>query len=159
MDPGAETCKGLAQLATNWPGADHGQARRQLRERKDGLVGEEARLGQAWDGRPVGPCARRDHGPAEAKGLAGNFNRVRPGESTLPEVDIDAKPSEPSRRVVGTDPGPQPAHPFHDASKIDPHVGRNVYPELCSVANPGGGPGGSDECLGRYAADIEAVAS
>src|SRR6516165_2868868 len=158
MGPGAETGEGLAQLATDWPGADHGQARRQLRERKDGFVGEESRLGQAGDGRPVGPGARRDHGPAEAKGLAGNFNRVQAGESTLPEVDIDAEASEPSRRVVGTDPGPQPAHTLHDASKIDPHAGRNVYPELCGVANLGGGPGGSDQCLGRYAADIEAVA-
>src|SRR6516162_3078518 len=158
MDPGAETGEGLAQLATDGPGADHGQARRQLRERKDGLVGEESRLGQAGDGRPVGPGARRDHGPAEAQGLPANFNRVRTGESTLPEVDIDTEASEPSRRVVGTDPGPQPAHTFHDASKIDSHVGRNLYPELCGVANLGGGPGGSDQCLGRYAADIEAVA-
>src|SRR6516225_2775885 len=158
MDPGAETGKGLAQLATDGPGADHGQARRQLRERKDGFVGEESRLGQARDGRPVGPGARRDYGPAEAKGLAGHLHRVRPGESTLPEVDIDAEASEPSRRVVGTDPGPQPAHTFHDASKIDPRAGRNVYPKLCSVPNLGGGPGGSDQCLGRYAADIEAVA-
>src|SRR6516225_4176297 len=157
MDPGAETGKGLAQLATDGPGADHGQARRQLRERKDGFVGEESRLGQARDGRPVGPGARRDYGPAEAKGLAGNFNRVRPGESTLAEVDIDAEASEPSRRVVGTDYGPQPAHTFHDASEIDPHAGRNVYPELCSVANLGGGPCGPDQCLGRYAADIEAI--
>src|SRR5262249_22717658 len=102
MDPGAETGKGLAQLATDWPGADHGQARRKLGERKDGLVGEEARLGQAGDGRPVGPGARRDHGPAEAKGLAGNCNRVRPSESGLPEVDIDAQASEPGRRVMGT---------------------------------------------------------
>jgi hypothetical protein len=106
MDPGAETGKGLAQLATDGPGADHGHARRQLRERKDGLVGEESRLGQAGDGRPVSPGARRDHGPAEAKGLAGNLHRVRPGKSTLPEVDIDAETSEPSRRVVGTDLGP-----------------------------------------------------
>src|SRR5262249_24512199 len=158
MGPGAETGKGLAQLATDWPGADHGQARRQLRERKDGLVGEESRLGQAGDGWPVGPGARGDHGPPEAKGLAGNFNRVRPGESTLPEVDIDTEASEPSRPAVGTDPGPQPAHPFHDAGKIDPHAGRNVYAELCGVANLGGGPGGSDQRLGRYAADIEAVA-
>src|SRR6516164_1444531 len=158
MDPGAETGKGLAQLATDWPGADHGQARRQLRERKDGLVGEESRLGQAGDGRPVGPGARRDHGPAEAKSLAGNLHRVRPGESTLAEVDIDAEASEPSRRVVGTDAGPQPAHSVHDTSKIDPHAGRNVYPELCSVANLGGDPGGPDQRLGRYAADVEAVA-
>src|SRR5262249_55000061 len=158
MDPGAETRKGLAQLATDWPCADHGQARRQLHERKDGLVGEEARLGKAGDGWLVGPGRRRDHGPAEAQGLAGNFNRVRPGESTLPEVDIDAEASEPSRRVVDTDLGPQPAHAFHDASKIDPHAGRNVYPELCSVANLGGGPGGSEQGLGRYAADIGTVA-
>src|SRR5262245_24948838 len=140
MDLGAETGKGLAQLATDGPRADHGQAWRQLRERKDGLVGEEARLGQAGDGRPVGPGARRDHSPAEAKGLAGNCNRVRPGESTLAEVDIDAEASEPSRGVVATDPGPQPPHPFHDAGKIDPHAGRNVYSELCRVANLGGGP-------------------
>src|SRR6516164_7439478 len=158
MDAGAETGKGLAQLATDGPGADHGQARRQLRERKDRLVGEEPRLGQAGDGRPVGPGARGDHGPAEAQGLAGNFNRVQPGERTLPEVDIDAEASEPTRRVMGTDPGPQPAHTFHHASKIDPHAGRNVYPELCSLANLGGGPGSSDQCLGRYAADVEAVA-
>src|SRR5262249_12607070 len=31
-------------------------------------------------------------------------------------------------------------------------------PELRSVANLGGRPGGSEQCLGRYAADIEAVA-
>src|SRR5262249_36567640 len=144
MDPGAETGKGLAQLATDWPCADHSQARRQLRERKDGLVGEESRLGQAGDGWPIGPGARRNHGSAEAKGLAGNFNGVRPCESTVAEVDIDAEASEPRCRVVGTDPGPQPAHSFHDASKIDPHAGRNAYPELCSVANLDGGPGGSD---------------
>src|SRR5215471_9894036 len=130
MDPGAETGKGLAQLATDWPGADHGQARRQLRERKDGLVGEESCLGQAGDGRPVGPGARRDHGPPKVKCLAGNFNCVWPGESTLPEVDIDAEVAEPGRRVVGTDPGPQPPHALHDGSKIDLHAGRDAYAEL-----------------------------
>src|SRR6516164_8774947 len=133
MDPGAETGEGLAQLATDWPGADHGQARRQPRERKDGLVGEESRLGQAGDGRPLGPGARRDHGPAEAKGLTGNFNRVRPGERTLPEVDIDAEAAEPDRRVMGTDAGPQPPQALHDGWKIDVDAVRNAYPKLPGV--------------------------
>jgi hypothetical protein len=34
-----------------------------------------------------------------------------------------------------------------------------MYPELPSVANLGGGPGGPEQCLGRHAADVEAIAA
>src|ERR687896_102012 len=130
MDPGAETGKGLAELAADRPGADHGQGRGQLREGEDRLMGEEPRLGQAGGGRPVGPRAGGDHRPAEAKGLAGNLHGFRPGESSLPEVDIDAEAAEPGRRVVGTDAGPQPPHALHDGRKIDVDARRDTYAEL-----------------------------
>src|SRR5262249_4566268 len=103
--------------------------------------------------------AGRDHGPAEAKDFAGHLHRVRAGESGLPEVDIDAEAPEPSRRVVGTDPGSQPTHAPHDRGKTDLHAGRDVNPELWSIPNLGGGPGGPEQRLGRHAADVEAIAS
>src|SRR5262249_54432147 len=111
MDPGAETRESLSQLATDRPGADHRQAWRPLREREDGFIGEEACLGQSRNRRPMGARAGRDHGPAEAKGFAGHLHRVRAGERGLPEVDIDAEATEPSRRVVRTDARSQLTHP------------------------------------------------
>ena len=158
MDPGPETGKGLGQLATNRPGADHRQPRRQLRQGEDRLIGEEACLCQSGDRRPMGAGTGGDHGPAEAEWFAGHLHRVRAGERGLPEVDIDAKAAESSRRIVRADAGSQPAHPLHDAGKIDPHAGRNVDPELCGITNLGGDPGGPEQRLGRHATNVKAVA-
>src|SRR5262249_26045170 len=102
MDPGAETRESLSQLATDRPGADHRKALRQLRERENGLIGEEACLGQSRNGRPMGTRARGDHSSAEAECCAGHLYGVRSGEDGLPQIDIDAKAPEPSHRIVRT---------------------------------------------------------
>src|SRR6516165_9362895 len=106
----------------------------------------------------MGAGAGSDNGPAEAECYPAHLHRAHTSESGLPEVDIDAEAAEPRGRVVRTDPGSQTTQTLHDGREIDLHAGRNVNPEVGSITNLGGGAGGTNQRLGRNAADVKAIA-
>src|SRR5438034_358324 len=135
-DLGAQAAERLRQLAADRAGADHGERGRALGQREDALVGQEAGLGEPRDGRVGRARAGRDHGALEAKRRAVDRDRVRPGEASVAQEDVNAElVLEALGRVVVADARPQPPHALHHGAEVRLGAVAQRYPEPGCVAH------------------------
>ena len=155
----AEAGEGLGHLAADRPGPDHGEARRQLGERKDGFVGQIARLGKAGNRGRGGAPPGADGGAGEVQGCVADLERFRPGELSLADVDVDPQSTEALGGVDMADRRAQPAHPFHGDAEVLFDAAGEGESEGGAVAGGGPDAGSADHPLRRDTPDVEAVAS
>lgn len=101
-DPRPQPGERLGQLAADGAAANHRQTWRQRGQRKDRLVGQEARLRQAGNVRQPCPAARGDHRLAKAQALAGHLHRVGSAKASLTQKHVHTQTAKAAGRVVGT---------------------------------------------------------
>src|SRR5262249_3582341 len=130
-DAAAEAQESLRHLTTNRAAADHGQTPWQFGQLEDGFVCEIAGLFQPWNGQFHWAPAGRNHGAVEFQAFAVNFNLGGADEPGVAEINVNAElVFEPRDRIIGTDPGAQPSHPFHRFGEIDLRFGAQMNAEL-----------------------------
>ena len=118
-DPGAEAGERLSQFAANGPGPDHQQMCRPVGQRKDGLVRQIARLFEPGCRQGRRPRTGRDHGPAKVQAAPIHFDRVRTGEVSMAQKDVDPQlVPETSNAVVSAEVRSKPSHPGHRFAEI-----------------------------------------
>ena len=164
-DPRAQASQRLGQLAPHRSRSHHRQPGGKRLERKDRLVGQGLRRGQAGEIGNVRAAPRRNHGTVEGEshlraGPRLRINHQLAGRKEPPpaQKDIDPQALVATGGIVRGDAGPQGAQPLHDAGEvghgrtgqIDPHVGRPPH--------RGDSPGRSQQRLRRDTPDIQTVA-
>ncbi len=93
---------GLGQLDGDRPPADHGDRRRHLLQVEDRLVGQEAGVGQAVDGRRRRATARAQQNEAALQLPVPHRHRVGVDEAPLTLHHLDAERLEATRVVVSS---------------------------------------------------------
>ena len=155
----AEAGERLGELAADRTGADDGEPARQLRQREDRLVGQEARLRQPRNRRRRGSRPGADGGPREPQRGVADAHRIAPAEASRADEDVDAESLVPLGGVDAADRRAQPAHAGHGGPEVALDAARERQAELRAV--PRGGPDarGPDDPLRGDAADVQAVAA
>jgi hypothetical protein len=149
----------LGQLAANGPGADDGEARRQLSQREYGFVRKRIGFAQSRNQWQRGPPARANSRAAKTQSAVANCERFRCGKSALPEKNVDPQAAKPEGAIMGRYLGTQSSQALHDGGKIDVRAVRHDDAELSRVAHLCGRPRCPQECLRRHTANVEAVAA
>ena len=155
----AQAREGLSELAAERPAADHQQTPGALGQVEDRLVGEIAGCFQALDRRTGGARAGGDDGLLELEPGAGDLDRAAIDERRVAQEHVDAQGLEPLGRVVATEVGAEAAHPLHGRGEIGFRGHRRVPGESRRVAEIGVEPRRAQERLGRYAAEVQAIAA
>src|SRR5262249_18380532 len=125
---------------------------------EDAVVGEEACLGEARDGRAMSTAASGDDSAPEAKGGPVDRDGARTREAPLAQEDIHAEAAEPCRRIVETDAGADGAHALHHGPKATPPGPGTVKPKGRGHAQPPPYGGETNHPLRRHAAHVEETA-
>ena len=84
------------------PGADHQEARRQLGEREDGLVGEESGRLEAGNQRSRGPASSGDDRAPKIEPRTLDLDHIGTDKPSLTEEDVHPEPAETGGTVKGT---------------------------------------------------------
>ena len=137
--------KSLGKLAADRTSTDDREPLRKFSQPEDVFIGQVAGFFYARDGRSSGACASAKRGLFKLQALAINLDAVRTGEFRAAEEKVHPEFfTKTLRRVMGTDPGSDPAHTFHRLAEVDGNPCR-TYTELFRCPDVVGGAACPDD--------------